>query len=553
MLTQDKKDLIIIGAGLNGLAAGLAYALNNDLSRRKVLIVEKNPTSGGYMTTFNRRGFQFDTCQMISNVTDILSYFGIGPDCRSEGRSDYAPVLRTEGQLPNPPERRPENRLEFLEFTRDFIQVFKVEPATGSLKTFSLYSGGKAFEEQFRRLFPAESARLKRFFDYSEAMFHEIYGLKYKPGPLDVVKMLFGCPKVLRNMNKTFAQYLKMFGIDNPDINLLFQVFSSMCGLPNDRVAALLTVGVMYSLREKACRPQGPFRLLPEKMEQRYRALGGEILFKSEVEKILVEKGSVSGISLKDGTQIQASTVISTADVQVTLEKMVGLDVIRELNPRYARKVNSIRMTTSSFIVSLGIDDAAILNKRQLAGGYTLLTSGVTAFSALFDQFEGHSTPLTEDCFFISLACPPAREQIKPVLIIQSIPQAPGRWTQLRETDRLLYNQEKEKSADLLIDIVEKYLIPELRQHIVFKDVATPATFARYSGSPSGSIYDMASTPENFGARRLPITTPVRGLLLPKFAHGAFGALNSGLQAVDVLMKGQVMNGNSRFALKSQK
>jgi hypothetical protein len=57
----------------------------------------------------------------------------------------------------------------------------------------------------------------------------------------------------------------------------------------------------------------------------------------------------------------------------------------------------------------------------------------------------------------------------------------------------------------------------------------------------------MAATPENFGANRLPLKTPVKGLLVPKFAHGVFGAMNSGLQAVDLLLDGKVMNGNSRF------
>jgi hypothetical protein len=117
----------------------------------------------------------------------------------------------------------------------------------------------------------------------------------------------------------------------------------------------------------------------------------------------------------------------------------------------------------------------------------------------------------------------------------------------LRNNDRENYLQQKEKTADLLIGIVEKYLVPGLRQHIVVKDISTPATFVRYSGSPTGSIYDMAAIPDNFGVNRLPVVTPIKGLLVPKFAHGVFGAMNSGLQAIDILLDGEVMHGNSRF------
>jgi hypothetical protein len=47
------------------------------------------------------------------------------------------------------------------------------------------------------------------------------------------------------------------------------------------------------------------------------------------------------------------------------------------------------------------------------------------------------------------------------------------------------------------------------------------------------------------------VKTPVKGLLVPKFAHGVFGAMNSGLQAVDILLDGKVMQGNSRFKKKT--
>jgi phytoene dehydrogenase-like protein len=515
MTDNDEKDLVIIGAGINGLSAGLAYALNNDLKQKSVLIVEKNPVSGGYVTSFTRKGFQFDTCQMSSNVSDILDYFGVS--------------------------------IDFREYHRDFIRVYKVDPETDQVKTFELYSQEKDFEEQFIRLFPEEAVKLNKLFSYSLAMFHEIYGLKYKLGFIDILKMLVTCPKVIGNSNKTFTRYLKMFGIDNPEIDLLFQVFSAMSGLPNDRIAALLTVGVMFSLREKAYRPRGPFIELPRKLEQRFRQLGGQLLLNSEVEKITLKKGVVRGIHLKNGLDIACRNIISTADVKTTMLKLVGLDPLHRPGPRYFKKVESLRMTTSSFTVNLGLDDAGLLTEHGLPGGYALLTSGCAAFPKLFQAFENNECKLSGDCFYIGLSCPYPEDRERPVFTIQAIPVPAADWIALRNSDRQRYHLEKEKTADLLIDIVEKYLVPGLKQHILVRDISSPATFARYSGSPTGSIYDMASVPGNFGANRLPVITPVPGLLLPKFAHGIFGAMNSGLQAVDILLEGKVMQGNSRF------
>ena len=253
---------------------------------------------------------------------------------------------------------------------------------------------------------------------------------------------------------------------------------------------------------------------------------------------------------MKNGSIIYSPNIISTIDVKVTMENLVGLDVLRSLQPRYARKIESTKMTTSSFTVNLGIDNADLLTKYRLPCGYALLTSGDDAFPRLYRAFENDEFALSEDCFYIGLSCPYPEDKVKPVLSLQAMPIPVGNWINLKSTDRVKYIRQKEEKADRLIGIVEKYLIPGLKKHIVVKDISTPATFARYSGSPTGSIYDMAAIPDNFGANRLSIITPIHGLLLPKFAHGVFGAMNSGLQAVDVLLGGTVMGGNSRFSKK---
>ena len=418
---------------------------------------------------------------MISNDSDILEYFGV--------------------------------TIDFHEFSQDFVKVFSVDPATNQVKKYEMYSEGAAFEDQVISLFPADADKLKKMFDYSLAMFHEIYGLKYAPGFIDILKMLVTCPKVVSNRNKTFTQYLKMFGIDNPEIDLMFQVFSGMCGLPNDRIAALLTVGVMYSLREKAYRPKGSFIQLPQKMEQRYCDLGGQILLKNEVEKIIVEKGVVRGIRLKDGSIIRSQTVISTIDVKNTMEKLVGMDALREIKPRYAKKIESVQMTTSMFTFNLGLDDAGILTDCGLPCGYGLLTMGKDAYQKLFQCFEMNKSRLAEECFYIGYSCPLPTEREKPILTLSAAPSPVENLTHLRSTDRERYRQEKEKTADLLIGIIENYLIPDLRKHVVVMDISTPATFVRYSGSLSGSIYDMAAVPDNFGANRLPVQNADKRLI----------------------------------------
>lgn len=515
MTDATKKDLIIIGAGINGLSAGLAYALNNDMNRKKVLIVEKNPVSGGYVTSYSRKGYDFDTCQMSSNVSDILDYFGI--------------------------------KFEWQEFDRDFIRIFKADTAAQKVETIALPSGKESFERLMIELFPEDSGSLSKFFEYSSEMFNELFGLKYAPNYADMLKMLFTCPKVIKNASVNFEKYYNKFHINDPDINLVFQVFSSFCGLPNNKIAALLTVGVMYSLLEKAYRPAGLFIDLPQKMEQRYLELGGELLLRTEAEKILISNGKAEGVLLSNGETVYSENILSTADIKTTMGRLAGFDVLKTLNHNYVKKIETVKMSTSAFTVSLGLDDEELPEIRQLRCGYAVLTSGNDAFSKIYSAFEKNESILSETCFNLGISCPPLVNGKKAVLSIQAMPMPVQNWMNLRNTDRKGYIAEKKRIAELLITIVEKYLLPELRKHIIVTDIATPATYSRYSGSPTGSIYDMASVPENFGRNRVPVKTPISGLLLPKFSHGIFGAMNSGLQAVDILMNGEIMHGNSRF------
>lgn len=117
----------------------------------------------------------------------------------------------------------------------------------------------------------------------------------------------------------------------------------------------------------------------------------------------------------------------------------------------------------------------------------------------------------------------------------------------MRKSDYRKYKESKEKGADFLIEKGEKYLIPDLRKHMKVLDISTPATYAWYSGSPTGSIYDMSAYPDNFGRTRLKILTPIEGLYQPKFLHSGFACLLDVMQVNDMILDGKVMNGYARY------
>ncbi|MFX1550520.1 MAG: phytoene desaturase family protein, partial [Promethearchaeota archaeon] len=296
-----------------------------------------------------------------------------------------------------------------------------------------------------------------------------------------------------------------------------------------------------------AFRPTKGFIELPRKIEERLKSLGGELLLNTKVVKILVDEGKAKGVKLENGEEIYADYVVTTIDPKLAMKEMVGLDIIQELDPKYAKKVEDVKMSCSSMNLSIGLDNEIDLEALGLDCGYNVITSGGDTYDRLFGSYEKGEIGFTNERFHLGVICPSLTTGGKPNLTVRITPVPIGNWVELREKDAEEYKKEKLRWAEFFIDKVEKYLIPDLRKHIKTLDISTPATYARYSGSPTGSVYDMAPYTNNFGRTRLKMRTPIEGLFQPKFLHGVFACLLSGMQVNDMILDGKIMNGYARY------
>jgi prolycopene isomerase len=512
---EQKYSLIIIGGGITGLSAGITWAKNNDTHKSPVLIVEKNPIVGGMVTSFKRKGFLFDTAQLIPDSNDLLEYLGISIDLKK--------------------------------FINYYARIFLVDPKAGRVKKIVIPTSLKEFQGKLTQLYPDQESQINKFFTYSTAMFNELFDLKVEMKPIDYMKALFKCRKVIANAGKTFKEYLNSFKFTNQELIDVFDVFAAFSGTPSERVVALMTVGALIASLSGAYRPLGGFIHFPMKMKKRFEELGGEVKTKSEVVKIIVSEGKARGIELISGERIMADTIITTIDTKVAMKKLVGLDVIYTIDKKYADKVERVKMSASAMTISLGLDDEIDLKGLGLDCGYNVITTGKGTFEKLFQECEKGEICLNPECFHTAVVCPSLTTGGKPVVIIRCVPMNAANWPALRENDYKAYKKQKEKIADFYIAQVEKYLIPRLKKHILYKDISSPATFIRYSGSPTGSNYDMAPYPDNFGLKRLKMRTPVKQLYQPKFSHGIWASMQAGLQVIDMIMNGKIMNGYSRY------
>lgn len=95
--------------------------------------------------------------------------------------------------------------------------------------------------------------------------------------------------------------------------------------------------------------------------------------------------------------------------------------------------------------------------------------------------------------------------------------------------------------ADILIQKIDKTLLPGLTKAIEVKEIGTPLTNIRYTGHPRGAIYGWNQTVDNSGPRRFPAKTPIKNLYLSGAwtfpGHGYGAVLGSGLMCFAEIMK----------------
>jgi len=109
--------------------------------------------------------------------------------------------------------------------------------------------------------------------------------------------------------------------------------------------------------RDENYYPEGGLQAIPDATVKVLRKNGGEVLFNSKVERILVKDGGAVGVKCADGREYHSDIVISNAPIHHTLskllEKELGLEELRaEVEKREARALES-RQSARALMVTL--------------------------------------------------------------------------------------------------------------------------------------------------------------------------------------------------------
>ena len=298
---EKKYDVVIIGAGPNGLTAG-AYLAK---AGAKVLLVERRHETGGALVTEEFRGFRFNLHAFHMLMMEVM------PPYKDLDLGDYG--LRYV---------KPEAQVSLLAKDGKAVTLYSdVAKSCESIKMFSP-KDAKKFKEVW-----AEISELT-----DEALIPATY--TYPTPPLDHTFMYNESDigkKVLEYSEKSPIEIIKDWGFENEHVNALLQYLACMWGLdPN-----LGGVGYMVPLYINRMLNQsmiiGGSHRLSSALQKVARQYGADILEAVEAEKFIVEEGTCKAVKLANGDVVEARAVITTTDPHTTFTKMIDQDVMKSV------------------------------------------------------------------------------------------------------------------------------------------------------------------------------------------------------------------------------
>ncbi|MCB9613641.1 MAG: NAD(P)/FAD-dependent oxidoreductase [Sandaracinus sp.] len=473
----ERFDVIVVGSGIGGLTAALTCAR----AKRSVLLLEAGKQFGGYTNPFSRKHFHFDPG---------IHYIGeAGPG------GSFRHMLDRLG-------------LEDVRFT-------ELDPDGFDHYVFPDYAvkncvGLERFRDRLAADFPRERESLDRFFQLLQNVDTTLRLAQRVRGAKDLLTLLRTAPGLVRWSRATLKELLDHH-FDDP---LLKAALAGPCGdlgLPPSRLSAVMHMGLLTHYAKGAYFPHRGSGALRDGFVDGLREEGAVLHRNARVERILTEGGRVTGVRTTDGRTFLADAVISNAQATDTYA-MVGLP---QVGRRLRQKVERTEHSYGSVVIFLGVDGA--LDTSPIG------SSNVWSYAAndVESMYSDQALTRGKGSFFLTVPsnkdpegqlAPAGMQTVELVTLCRSEPFR--KWfddkTMKRGDEYVAF---KEQIADHYLALAEKHL-PGLREHVVVKEVATPATNLSFTWSPDGNIYGPAHTPGQTPPFRFAAKAPIDGLFL---------------------------------------
>lgn len=452
-----EKKVIIIGSGIAGLACGCYLQMNGIATE----ILEASLLPGGLCTAWHRGPYVFDGCmrwligaQQPSAFHQIWTELGAITGRKIFIHDDMLQIEGLEGEtlvVPTDLDKlarefkriAPEDSRLIDKLVRDARRCAPLEPPLTPLEL----------------MHPFAKARLG----------------------LDILPMV---PAIMRYKNLPITRYVTRY-----QNKFMRQALQLIVG-NKDMSALVLVMLLAFRTRNNTGFVAGGSWDFAMAIAERYAKLGGTVRYKSKVISVKVEKNRAVGVHCADGTLVPAQTVVSCADGHTTIFKMLdGKFVDKKLLYLYEH----CQPFPAIVQISLGI-------QKTFPHAPHTLNLPLRQCLRVDDQ-QQYDRLEVETFGAASKLCPEGT-----TVMTVRLQTRHDFWMELKKNDPPRYRAEKKRIVQEIIVALDQRF-PGLGPAVERSDIATPATFVRYTGNWQGSYEGWLPTPRILG-RRIPYTLP---------------------------------------------
>ena len=356
-----KYDVIIIGSGPNGLAAG-AYLTKAGL---KVLILEKRLEAGGGLATEDNV-----TLPSLLHNTHAIYHLMV----------DYAPVYKDFKLIEEDKIKYVWPELQFalpLSDGRSVCIYTDVEKTCKSIAQFS-----KKDADTYREIYH----KFNKLMDIFLAPATYVDPI---PGPLHAAKL--DAHELGREISEFSSKSPKRIVdelFENEHVRALMLYVACHWGLEPDvdGVGYMAVLNLSLATSYRLC--VGGSHMLAQSLQKIISANKGAIWTARVIKRIVVKDGVATGVELDDGTLVEASkAIISTLDPIQTFIKYIGKE---HLPQDFVEKVENFRWEHWSLLtVHLALDQAPQFINPEINEAFVYAPIGIETEEGLLEMWDG--------------------------------------------------------------------------------------------------------------------------------------------------------------------
>lgn len=477
---KNQYDVIVIGAGIAGLVAANYLAKE----KRRVLLLEQNHQAGGLMSGFKRKGFYFDAGDQSFEDGGIL--FSI---LKQLNLYDENELIRVKYRFVSP---GVDFVMNDLESARDaFKRAFPhdAEGIDGLFREIARYCN---ILQKFMNVeSPAVAHGIKKLSSIMKDLF---LGIKYRKE----FKEMLGTP-----FRALVERHLK----DEQLRNLL-----GNAGYKN--MLLLMGAGFWYFWTSDYWYYRGGLQAFVNKFVESFRNFGGEIRFKTAVEKILVKNGMATGVITKNNEEIRADKIIYAGDYKNLFAKLLPQNVV---SPDKLSEIEKAPVSDPVLATYLGVNIPPEELKKYLGAHHVFYFPEYKIKDLTHsddpDLHKNTWLEITSPSIDNPELAPPQKSSI----ILQTFTSF--KWMKYWGTGGNLgerpeqYRVLKNKVIEDMVETAGR-VIPDLKNRIEYRDAGTPLTTIRFTMNSEGASAGWTYDPERSFLRKklYSFETPIKNL-----------------------------------------